>query len=81
MSGYMSVLVFALYINSAEVEELYTYPQGLWLVCPLLLYWVSRLWLFVHRQHIPEDPIVFVVNDRVSWAVGCAAIATMVIAS
>jgi 4-hydroxybenzoate polyprenyltransferase len=41
-AGYLSVLVFALYINSDEVTRLYTQPQILWLICPLLLYWISR---------------------------------------
>ena len=69
-SGYISVMVFALYVNSPNAKQVYTSSSMLWIVCPLLLYWISRLWLMVHRRQIPEDPIVFVFNDKVSWLVG-----------
>ena len=41
----MAVLVLALYINSPEIRALYQPPEVIWLLCPLLLYWVSRVWL------------------------------------
>ena len=44
-SGYLSVLVLALYINSEDVRLLYTHPELIWLLCPLLFYWISRVWL------------------------------------
>jgi len=65
-SGYMSVLVLALYINSTASEALYRHPQVLWLLCPLLLYWISRVWLIAHRGQMHDDPIVFALVDRVS---------------
>jgi 4-hydroxybenzoate polyprenyltransferase len=75
-SGYLSVLVIALYVNSAEVTRLYREPQALWMICPLLLYWISRTWLIAHRGEMHEDPIVFAYQDRASYIVGllCAAI-------
>jgi hypothetical protein len=39
-------------------------------VCPLLLYWTSRMWLFAHRGRINEDPIVAAARDPSSYAVG-----------
>jgi 4-hydroxybenzoate polyprenyltransferase len=65
-SGYISVLVLALYINSTASEVLYRRPHVLWLLCPLLLYWVSRAWVVAHRRQMHDDPIVFAVTDRVS---------------
>lgn len=65
-SGYMSVLVLALYINSTASEALYRHQQVLWLLCPLLLYWISRVWLIAHRGHMHDDPVVFALVDRVS---------------
>lgn len=65
-SGYLSVLVLALYINSTASEALYHYPHLLWLLCPLLLYWISRVWVVAHRGLMHDDPIVFAVTDRVS---------------
>jgi 4-hydroxybenzoate polyprenyltransferase len=65
-SGYMSVLVLALYINSTASEALYRRPEVLWLLCPLLLYWISRVWLIAHRGGMHDDPVVFAIVDRVS---------------
>jgi 4-hydroxybenzoate polyprenyltransferase len=69
-SGYISVLVLALYINSDQVVALYHHPLLLWLVCPLLLFWISRMWLIAHRGRIHEDPIVAAVRDPASYGIG-----------
>jgi 4-hydroxybenzoate polyprenyltransferase len=69
-SAYLAVLVLALYLNSDEVVKLYRKPAVLFLVCPLLLYWTSRLWLFAHRGRINEDPIVAAARDPSSYVVG-----------
>jgi 4-hydroxybenzoate polyprenyltransferase len=68
-SGYLSVLVLALYIQDKETTNLYRHPQFIWLACPLLLYWVSRTWLIAHRGSMHDDPIVFAAKDRGSWLV------------
>ena len=68
-SGYIAVLVLALYINSPESLKLYAHPQAIWLVCPLLLYWVSRTWVIAHRGIMHDDPVVFAATDRVSQLV------------
>lgn len=73
-SGYTAVMVFALYINSSTSELLYRHPRALWLLCPLLLFWVSRVWLVTHRGEMHDDPIVFAFRDPVSlWLVVPAA--------
>ena len=70
-SGYMAVVVFALYINnSPDVPLLYGRPQILWLVCPLLLYWIQRVWLLTYRGAGISDPVVFALQDSVSYRVG-----------
>jgi 4-hydroxybenzoate polyprenyltransferase len=75
-SGYLSVLVLALYINSPEVHLLYSHPEGLWGLCPMLLFWISRIWFKTHRGEMHDDPIVFASKDFVSILVliVCAAI-------
>ncbi|MCB1825973.1 MAG: UbiA family prenyltransferase [Candidatus Competibacteraceae bacterium] len=65
-SGYLSVLVLALYINSSTSQVLYRHPEAIWLLCPLLLYWISRVWLKTHRGEMHDDPVIFAVQDRVS---------------
>jgi len=68
-SGYIAVLVLALYINSPDSLELYTRPQVLWLLCPLLLYWIGRAWVMAHRGRMHDDPVVFAASDPVSLLV------------
>jgi 4-hydroxybenzoate polyprenyltransferase len=72
-SGYMAVGVFALYINnSPDVPFLYRHPQFLWLVCPLLLYWIQRIWMLTFRGEGVDDPFLFALKDTVSYSVGLA---------
>jgi 4-hydroxybenzoate polyprenyltransferase len=79
-SGYLSVLVLALYLNSEEVVALYRSPLVLWLICPLLLFWTSRMWLLAYRGQVDEDPIVATVRDPSSYVVG-ALVALMLYAA
>jgi 4-hydroxybenzoate polyprenyltransferase/phosphoserine phosphatase len=62
-SGLLAVLVFALYINNPSSGVHYEQPLWLWLVPPILLYWVSRLWMKTHRGEIDDDPVVFTLKD------------------
>ena len=66
-SGLIAILILALYINSREVMALYQTPMLLWLICPLMLYWISRVWLKAGRGEIHEDPIIFAFKDKVSY--------------
>jgi len=68
-SGLMSVLVLALYINSPAVSTLYKTPQALWLVCPFLIYWITRIWFLAKRGWVDHDPIVFALMDIRSYIV------------
>lgn len=65
-SGYLAVLVLALYIDSTASEALYRHPHYLWMLCPLLLYWISRTWAIAHRGLMHDDPVVFAIKDNVS---------------
>ncbi|HUD51421.1 UbiA family prenyltransferase [Parvibaculum sp.] len=77
-SGYASVVVLALYVSAPEAQALYPHHQLLWLFAPLMLYWISRVWLLTHRGLMHDDPIVFALRDPVSRAIG--AIAAVIIA-
>lgn len=65
-SGFLSVLVLALYITSPDVFRLYHRPEALWGVIPLLVYWISRTLILAHRGEMHDDPVVFAATDRVS---------------
>lgn len=68
-SGYLSVLILAVYAGSAEAHGLFRSPNLLWALCPLLLYWVSRVWICASRGRIPDDPMLFALADPVSGGV------------
>ena len=72
-------LVLALYIQSHEVHLMYAQPSWLWLLVPLILYWLSRIWMVTLRGAMDDDPIVFAVSDRLTWIVAaiCAAIVAL----
>jgi 4-hydroxybenzoate polyprenyltransferase len=80
-SGLNAVTIFALYISSPVTREHYQHPELLWLICPLLLYWISRTLVLAHRQTIDDDPIVFALRDRVSHLTGALAILVIFMAT
>lgn len=80
-SGYLAVLVLALYISSNAVTELYSRPFLLWFVCPLMLYWISRVWLLAHRGEVEDDPLAFAVRDRTTWVVALISVAIVLAAA
>jgi 4-hydroxybenzoate polyprenyltransferase len=79
-SGMNAVTVFALYISSDAVQRLYSRPQALWLVCPLLMYWVGRALMMSHRRLMHDDPMVFALKDKVSLMTAAAIGVSMLIA-
>ncbi len=81
-SGYMSVLIFFLYItNSREVTELYSNAMWLWFIGPLLIYWLTRLWLLAQRRCVDSDPVLFAVKDLQSWVIGFGILSMILLGS
>ena len=68
-AGNAAVLVLALYISSDSVQALYSRPAILWLICPILLYWLLRMVMKTHRGEMTDDPIVYAATDRISQIV------------
>ncbi|TMA32692.1 MAG: hypothetical protein E6J87_12275 [Deltaproteobacteria bacterium] len=62
--------MLGLYVNSPEVRMLYRNSNVIWGLCPLLLYWISRIWLKTHRGKMHDDPLVFALTDKVSLLIG-----------
>ncbi len=80
-SGMISVLVLVLYVMSPEVRLLYRHPTVLLLLCPLFLYWITRLWFKANRGEVPQDPVVFALTDRTSYIAGLLAAAVLYVAT
>jgi len=79
-AGYTAVLVMALYINSETVAQAYSHPMRLWLLCPIMLFWISRIWILAHRGRMHDDPIVFAIRDRTSLVLGALMAITLTVA-
>jgi 4-hydroxybenzoate polyprenyltransferase len=79
-AGYLSVLVLALYINSPEIEPLYSRPKVIWILCVLMLYWISRVWMMAQRGLMHDDPVVFALKDPQSLGIGLLAAVTVALA-
>ena len=80
-SATAAVLVFALYISRPDVTVLYQHPERLWLIVPLMLFWLYRVWLLGSRGEMDDDPVLFALRDRVSLLVGAGVLAAAVFAA
>jgi 4-hydroxybenzoate polyprenyltransferase len=77
-SGYAAVLVLALYLNSEAVVKLYRTPEFVWGAVPVMLFWISWMWMRAHRGEMHDDPLVFAVKDKASLAAGAAFAAVLI---
>jgi len=73
-SGYVSVAVLTLYISNLDAAQLYHHARRLWLLVPVLLLWISRLWLQASRGELDEDPVVYAVTDGRSLLLGAVVV-------
>jgi 4-hydroxybenzoate polyprenyltransferase/phosphoserine phosphatase len=78
-TGCGSVFVVALYMSSPEMLALYSHPDRLWLIYPLLLYWISRVLIMANRGELHDDPVVFALSDRMSWIIGSLVAAVIAV--
>lgn len=79
-SAYAAVVIFAIYISSTDVIALYAHAARLWMAVPLMLLWLSRVWLLASRGELNEDPVIFAMTDRMSLLIGAAASAIVLLA-
>jgi hypothetical protein len=82
VSGYIATLVFVLYLSlSPDVARHYPDASLLYLVCPVILYWITRIWFLAQRRQISEDPVLFALRDRISLLAGAVIVVLFVLAS
>ena len=79
-AGYTAVLILALFLSSGDVQAHYVSPKFLMLICPILLFWISRVIMLTHRGQMSDDPVVFAGRDRVSWLCMAGSLAVMLFA-
>jgi 4-hydroxybenzoate polyprenyltransferase/phosphoserine phosphatase len=81
-SGFLAVLVLALYISSEEIaRRYYANMWALWFICPLLLYWILRVWFLARRGELAGDPVAFAIKDRNSLLICAVAVLLLFVAS
>lgn len=80
-SGCTCALILALYVDSAAVKQLYRHPELIWLVCPIVLYQMSRVWFLARRGLMADDPLVFMIRDWRSQVTGALVVLIMVAAT
>ena len=70
-SAYAAVVVMTLYINNgANASALYLHPVRLWMVVPVLLLWLSHVWMLASRGQMHDDPVIYAVTDKRSLFLG-----------
>ena len=80
-SAYLAAIVLALYLQSDTVKRFYASPAWLWLLVPLFLYWISRIWVLVNRGAMDEDPVLFATRDRITYLTALISAAVFVLAT
>ncbi len=80
-SGFLASLVLALYINSESVQLLYRRPVLLWGLQPILLYYVTRLWVICRRGELTEDPIQYTIRESSTYGTALLAVAVLLAAT
>ena len=79
-SAFAAVVIFANYIGGLDVAKLYRSPTLLWMILPLMILWLCRLWLLASRGELHEDPVVFALTDRMSLLIGVAVAVVAILA-
>ncbi len=69
-SAFASVVVLTMYISNLDAAHLYLHTVRLWLLVPVVILWISRVWLLASRGELHEDPVVYAITDRRSWLLG-----------
>ena len=80
-AGYAAVLVLAFYLNSDTVVKLYRSPEFMWASVPIMLFWISWVWMKAHRGQMHDDPLIFALRDKASLIAGVAFTAVLAIGS
>jgi len=80
-SGYISILVFTLYIESVRLIADKDNYEFLYFISPLLFIWLTRIWLLTWRDEMHDDPVAFALKDNASRMIGALILVIFVISS
>ncbi|MGB3413712.1 MAG: UbiA family prenyltransferase [Microbacteriaceae bacterium] len=66
-SGFAGAVILALFVQDPHTISEYRTPELLWVMVPLVIFWISRAWLKGHRGIMHDDPVVWAIKDYASW--------------
>ena len=67
LTGWISILVLIFHINSPVVIKQYSFPDILWIICFVMLFWILRIIYVSNKGQIKDDPIVYAISDKISY--------------
>ena len=67
-AGVLSTGVMALYAGGEHAKTLYMTPAYIYLLCPVFLAWILRMWKLGYAGKMHEDPVLFTLHDLFSVA-------------
>ncbi len=79
-SGFMAIVILALYVTGSDVTALYRAPGWLWGLCVLMGYWTCRVWLLAFRGDVHDDPVYFALTDPASLLTAALMVACVMAA-
>lgn len=66
-----AVLINVMYLlEDAFPRAVYSDPEWLWVIPPVLFLFLARIWVLSHRGQLLDDPVAFALKDRVSLFLG-----------
>ena len=69
-SGLLVGLAMIGFINAGDMINAYHLEIAVWLLVPVYFFWIARFWRKANQGESLEDPVVFVLRDPVSIAMG-----------
>lgn len=74
-SAISATVIFVVYlINEQFPSGVYRAPHWLWLIFPVLLFWLLRLWRLAVCGWMHDDPVLFALRDRLSLGLGAVVL-------
>jgi hypothetical protein len=81
LGGLAATTIFVVYLVEERFPSgLYARPGWLWLVFPVLAYWLLRVWRLAVYGLMGEDPVLFALKDRCSLALGAVVLGLVLLA-
>jgi len=53
----------------------------MWASVPIMLFWISWVWMKAHRGQMHDDPLIFALRDKASLIAGVVFTAVLAIGS